>query len=100
MPVSYEKFCDIPGNAVTVNGHCRELAVLSGKSLVSKNDRTWKFVKLFQNLIGQVNALKDQSVNVPFQHPIHKNECFLIIKIIIAGNDNLVMLHADIADLF
>lgn len=100
MPVAHQEFCDISGNAVAVNGHCCELTVFSGKSLVSKNDRTWKFVKFFQDLIRQINSLKNQSVNVPFQHPIHKNECFLIVKIIIAGNDNLVMLHADIADLF
>ena len=57
-------------------------------------------MKLLQDLIGEMNSLEDQSVDVSLQHPVHEDQRFLIIKIIIAGNDNFVMFHADIADLF
>ena len=30
VAVTHEKFCDISGNSITVNGHCGELTIVSG----------------------------------------------------------------------
>ena len=68
-------------------------------SLISQHNRTLKSPESFQDFLIKMNSLKNQSVNISFQHIIHQKKSLILVKIIIADNHHFIMLHTYITDL-